>query len=450
MKKLKLALVGRPNVGKSALFNRICGKRQSIVDEAEGTTRDRLYGETDFFGQPLSVIDTGGIDVRKGALFGEEIRQQAEIAVVEADAIVMVVDAKAGITPLDKEVAKILHHSKKPITLAVNKIDDLGRADGLHAFYSLGIPKMVAVSATQGHQIAELLETALAGLKPLSGEMAEESDTIKVAIVGRPNVGKSTLLNTLLSEDRSVVSPVAGTTRDAIDAEVIREGFSYTFIDTAGIRRKKSEHEVVDKFAAIRTQEAIERSDVCLLMLESSEGLTAQDKKIASMIEEAGKGCILLFNKWDLTEGFRMEHCDKAIQEEASFLKHCPRLFISAQKKRNLTKIFPLIQEVYRFQQERITTGQLNKFVERAIQLYHPPMIQGKRLRIYYMTQVDVQPPTFVLFVNYPHLMLDTYKQYLVGKFRETYQFTGNPLVFNLKGRHRKEFHASGDSFVVS
>lgn len=450
MKKLKLALVGRPNVGKSALFNRICGKRQSIVDEAEGTTRDRLYGETDFFGQPLAVIDTGGIDVRKGTLYGEEIRRQAEIAVEEADTIVMVVDAKAGITPLDQEVAKILHHSKKPITLAVNKIDDLGRTDGLHTFYNLGMSKMVAVSATQGHQIAELLETALEGLQPLSEEQAAETDTIKVAIVGRPNVGKSTLLNTLLSEQRSVVSPIAGTTRDAIDAEIVHEGFSFTFIDTAGIRRKKSENEVVDKFAAIRTQEAIERSDVCLLMLESNEGVTAQDKKIVSMIEEAGKGCILLFNKWDLVEGFRMEHCDKAVQEEASFLNHCPRLFISAKKQRNLSKIFPLIQEVYRYQQERITTGQLNKFVERAIQLYHPPMIQGKRLRVYYMAQVDVQPPTFVLFVNYPHLMLDTYKQYLVGKFRETYKFTGNPLVFTLKGRHRKTFHPGEDAFTVT
>ena len=450
MKKLKLALVGRPNVGKSALFNRICGKRQSIVDEAEGTTRDRLYGETDFFGRPLAVIDTGGIDVRKGALYGEEIRRQAEIAVEEADAIVMVVDAKAGITPLDQEVAKILHQSKKPIVLAVNKIDDLQRTDKLHAFYSLGIPKMVAVSATQGHHIAELLETTLEGFAPLIEEPVVESDSIRVAIIGRPNVGKSTLLNNILSEQRSVVSPVPGTTRDAIDAEVINEGFSYTFIDTAGIRRKKSEHEVVDKFAAIRTQEAIERCDVCLLMLESNEGLTAQDKKIASMIEEAGKGCILLFNKWDLVEGFRMEHCDKAVQEEASFLKHCPRLFISAQKQRNLSKIFPLIQEVYRYQQVRITTGQLNKFVERAIQLYHPPMIQGKRLRVYYMAQVDVQPPTFVLFVNYPKLMLDTYKQYLIGKFREMYKFTGNPLVFMLKARHRKEFHASEHAFSVS
>ncbi len=449
MKKLKLALVGRPNVGKSALFNRICGKRQSIVDEAEGTTRDRLYGETDFFGQPLSVIDTGGIDVRKGALYSEEIRRQAEIAVEEADAIVMVVDAKAGITPLDQEVAKILHQSKKPIALAVNKIDDLQRADKLHAFYSLGIPKMVAVSATQGHHIAELLETALDGFAPLMEEQAAESDSIRVAIIGRPNVGKSTLLNTVLSEQRSVVSPVPGTTRDAIDAEIINEGFSYTFIDTAGIRRKKSEHEVVDKFAAIRTQEAIERCDVCLLMLESNEGLTMQDKKIASMIEEAGKGCILLFNKWDLVEGFRMEHCDKAIQEEASFLKHCPRLFISAKKQRNLAKIFPLIQEVYRHQQQRITTGQLNKFVEKAIQTYHPPMIQGKRLRVYYMAQVDVQPPTFVLFVNYPKLMLDTYKQYLIGKFREMYQFTGNPLVFMLKARHRKEFHAGEQAFTM-
>jgi GTP-binding protein len=434
MKKIKLALVGRPNVGKSALFNRMCGYKKAIVDEAEGTTRDRLYGDAELFGKPFEVIDTGGIDTRSGVPFAEGIRRQAEIAIEEADTVVMVVDSRSGITPLDREVAKILLRSKKPVVLAVNKIDDLSKVNEIHNFYSLGIAKIVAVSAAQGFQIAELLEVALEGIE-IENRDAELKETTRIAIVGRPNVGKSTLLNYLLKEERSVVSPIAGTTRDAIDAEIVVEGRSYTFIDTAGIRRKRGEHEVVDKFAAIRTEKAIDQADICLFILDAQEGLTAQDKRIAAMIEEQGKGCILLFNKWDLTKGHRMEHCELSLQDEASFLNHCPKLFISAEKGRNLQKLFPLIEEVRVCQSQRVTTGQLNKFVEKAIQAYHPAMLQGKRLRIYYMAQVEVNPPTFILFVNYPKLMQETYKRYLMHAFRETYKFTGNPLRFFLKAR---------------
>jgi len=443
MKKIKLALVGRPNVGKSALFNRICGRRIAIVDEEEGTTRDRLYGETDLFGRPIEVIDTGGIDTRAGVPFGELIRRQAEIAIAEADAIVMVVDGKVGVTPLDAQVARLLVREGKPLTLAVNKIDDISKVDAIHQFYGLAIPKIVPISAAQGYQIAELLEAALGAVLPQ--EMANEEDTksIRVAIVGRPNVGKSTLLNQVLQENRSVVSPTPGTTRDAIDAEIEINGEAFRLIDTAGIRKKSAEHEVVDKFAAVRTADAIERADVCLLVLDAQEGLTAHDKRIASMIEEQGKGCILLLNKWDLIKGHRMEHCDLFLRDDAAFLNHCPRLFISAEQGKNIGKIFPLIKEVYTHQHTRITTGQLNTFIEKAIQLYHPPMIQGKRLRIYYMAQVEIRPPTFILFVNYPKLMLDTYKRYLIHKFREMYKFSGNPIEFILKARKRKVFHES-------
>ncbi len=439
MKKLKLAIVGRPNVGKSALFNRICGRRLAIVDEAEGTTRDRLYGETDFFGRSLEVIDTGGINSRKGVPFGEEIKRQAEIAVEEADTLVMVVDGKTGPTVLDQEIARFLLRHNKPVCLAVNKVDDLEKMEYQHQFYELGIPHMVPVSATQGFQIAELLETALKPLplEPISEEK-DQKETIRVAIVGRPNVGKSTLLNYVLKEDRSVVSPIAGTTRDAIDAELIVDGTHFTFIDTAGIRKKQAEHEVVDKFAAIRTEKAIEKADICILMLDSQEGLTAHEKRIASQIEEQGKGCILVFNKWDLIKGHRMEHCELSIKNEASFLNHCPKIFMSAQEGRNVAKIFPTIKEVREGQLRRVSTGQLNRFVEKAVQAYHPPMIKGKRLRIYYMAQVEVQPPTFVLFVNYPLLMLETYKKYLIHQFREMYGFVGNPLVFVLKPRQQK------------
>lgn len=433
----KIALVGRPNVGKSALFNRICQKRLSIVDEQEGITRDRLYAEAEAFGCPFLLIDTGGIDVSETVPFNQEIRRQAQIAIEEADAIVLVVDGQVGPHPLDDEVAKILLHSKKPVVVAVNKIDNSYDEVKIHDFHSLAIKEMVAVSAVQGFQIAELLEKVLSFV-PGEGvieEPAPPSSGIRVAIVGRPNVGKSTLLNHLLHEERSIVSPIAGTTRDAIDVPVHYEGQEFLLIDTAGIRRKKAEKEVVDKFARVRTDEAIERADVCLLVLDSYEGFTTQEKRIASDIEAAGKSCILIFNKWDLVKNFRMEHAMKGVREEIPFLNHCPALFISAIQERNLDKIFPLIKQVYGERQKRITTGMLNKFIEGCLQKYHPPLIIGKRLRIYYMTQVETNPPKFVLFVNNPTLMTESYKKYLLNHFRAVYEFSGCPLVLELRGK---------------
>ncbi|WP_068467282.1 ribosome biogenesis GTPase Der [Candidatus Protochlamydia phocaeensis] len=434
----KLAIVGRPNVGKSALFNRICKQKIAIVDEAEGVTRDRLYAESELFGFHFQVIDTGGINSRSKVLFNEEIKRQAEIAIEEADTIIQVVDAQIGITELDKEVSKILLKTNKPVCLAVNKIDNMQQLPLMHQFHSLGISRLIPVSASQGWQIAELLEAAFENV-PHETEPEPDSSSIKVAIVGRPNVGKSSLVNYLLDEERCIVSPIPGTTRDSIDISFTQDGHLYTFIDTAGIRRKKAEHEVVDKFAAIRTERAIERADLCILILDVQEGMTAQDKKIANTIEEAGKGCIILLNKWDLVKGFRMEHCLKSIEEEVPFLKHCPKIFTSAKTGRNVDKIFPLIQEVYHNSLKRITTHQLNKFIGSALQKNHPPMITGKRLRIYYMAQVDVQPPKFILFVNYPALMTETYKKYLYNQFRETYAFTGVPILMYLKGKEKRE-----------
>lgn len=431
---LKLAIVGRPNVGKSALFNRICKKRLAIVDEAEGITRDRLYSQADFFGMPFELIDTGGIHGKSQAQFNKEIIQQAEIAIEEADSIVLVVDAQIGITDLDCEVARILLQTKKPLCIAANKVDNPSQEHLCHKFRSLGIPKIVPVSATHGTNIAELLEMAFEGFdRQLFTQ--EDHKPVKVAILGRPNVGKSSLLNTILDEERCIVSPIPGTTRDSIDIHFTHGDKEYTLIDTAGIRRKGAEHEVVDKFAAIRTERALERADVCLLMLDSQQGITTQEKKIANMIEEAGKGCILLFNKWDLVKGFRMEHCLQGIEQDAPFLAYCPKLFISAKTGRNVEKIFGMIDEVYQGSQERIPTHQLNKFIETSLQKNHPPMIMGKRLRIYYMAQVEIAPPVFVLFVNYPNLMLDTYKKYLYNQFRETYGFLGSPIQFRLRGK---------------
>ena len=400
----KIAIVGRPNVGKSALFNRISRKKIAIVDEAEGITRDRLYTDGDFFGQPFELIDTGGIDSRSKAQFNEYIKRQAEIAIEEADSLIMVVDAHIGPTVLDQEIANILLRTKKPVCLAVNKVDNEEQAHLMYAFQKFGIKEMIPVSATQGWHIAELLEAAFARLPKVQGHEKVDKG-IHLAIVGRPNVGKSSLVNYLLDEERCIVSPIPGTTRDSIDVPFTVDGVLYQLIDTAGIRRKHAEHEVVDKFAAIRTQRAIERADICLLMLDAQQGITREEKKIANTIEEEGKGCVLLFNKWDLVKGFRMEHCMQGVEEDAPFLQHCPKLFMSALTGRNVDKIFETVRKVSEDSQKRITTHQLNKFIGAAIQKNHPPMIQGKRLRIYYMAQVGVNPPTFVLFVNYPNLM---------------------------------------------
>lgn len=436
----KIAIVGRPNVGKSALFNRICGKKIAIVDEAEGVTRDRIYHKTDCFGRKFEVIDTGGIDPRSKADFNEHIKRQAEIAIEEADSIVLVVDGTLGVTALDAEVARILLRTKKPLCLAVNKVDSHHQMDLIYPFMQLGIKPIIPVSATQNWQIAELLEAAL---NPLPEEQfaEEESTALRISIVGRPNVGKSSLLNYILNEERAVVSPIAGTTRDSVDVTFEKDGQKYVLVDTAGIRKKKSESDVIDKFAAIRTERAIENSDICVLVLDAREGISAHDKRIAREIEDSGKGCVILFNKWDLVQGFRMEHCLKGVEMEVPFLLHCPKLFISALEGRNVDKLFPILQEVKDAFEQRITTGQLNKFLTASMQKCHPPMIQGKRLRIYYMAQVNTKPPTFVLFVNYPNLMLDTYKKYLLNQFREFYNFSGVPIVFYLKGKKRKEFH---------
>jgi GTP-binding protein len=432
----KIALVGRPNVGKSALFNRICQKRLSIVDEQEGITRDRLYAEAELFGRTFTLIDTGGIDVSGTIPFNEEVKQQAEIAIAEANVIILVVDGQVGPSPLDHEVAKMLLQSQKPVIVAVNKIDRLGDDFKIHAFHSLAVRDLIGVSALQGFQVAELLEKALQYVPIV--EVPEEPispNAIRIAIVGRPNVGKSTLLNHLLDEERSIVSPIAGTTRDAVDVELVHEGQEYLLIDTAGIRRKKAETEVVDKFAAIRTEEAIDRCDVCILVLDSFEGFTTQEKRIASEIEAKGRSCILVFNKWDLMKNFKMEHALRGVREEIPFLNHCPTLFISALNDRNLEKIFPAVKEVYQERKKRITTGGLNKFIEGCVQKCHPPLIIGKRLRIYYMTQVETNPPKFVLFVNNPTLMTEAYKKYLINQFREIYQFSGCPLVLELRGK---------------
>lgn len=441
----KIAIVGRPNVGKSALFNRVCKKRIAIVDEAEGITRDRLYANTDLFGRPFEVIDTGGIDAYSKDPYNDRVKRQAEIAIEEADGLIMVVDVQIGLTQLDFELAQILLRHNKPLVLAINKVDNPGLEIDKYEFMKLGIKEMVCVSASQNSNIAEMLEDLLAKI-PVNDAEVEDTSRIHLSIVGRPNVGKSSLVNYLLEDDRCVVSPIPGTTRDSVDVPFTHEGDEYLLIDTAGIRRKHAEHEVVEKFAAIRTDRAIERADVCIFMLDAQQGMTAQEKRIAAEIEEKGKGCVLIFNKWDLVKGFRMEHCLRGLEDELPFLKHCPKIFTSALTGRNVDKIFTDAKKVYENARLRITTHQLNKFLEKAIQRTAPPMIGGKRLRIYYMAQIDINPPKFVLFVNKPELFTDTYKRYLMNQFREQWEFTGVPLNFYVRGKNAKNpYDSSAD-----
>ncbi len=431
----RLAIVGRPNVGKSALFNRIVKQRIAIVDEAEGITRDRLYARADYFGHPFEIIDTGGVDARSMDQFQEEIATQARLAMKEADTLVMVVDGTCPPTTQDYDLASTLLALGKPIVLAVNKIDHPNRMALLAPYYSLGIQKVVGVSALQGFQIAEVLDAAWEGFAfPTPGR---QSNPIVITVIGRPNVGKSHLVNTLIGQHRCVVSPVAGTTRDSIEIPLRLDDQDYLLIDTAGIRKKNAEKEVVDKFAAIRTRDALERCHLCLLMLDATTGLSMQDKRIATQIEEAGKGCVVLLNKWDLVSGCRMEHTIRAIQTEAPFLAHCPFLCISAKSGRNCDQILRFAQTVYHQFTTRIPTHPLNSVVEKALQLYHPPMIQGRRLRIYYLTQVATAPPRFALFVNDSSLMTENYKKYLVREFRKAYSFLGVPLHFFLKNKKK-------------
>jgi GTP-binding protein len=433
MRKPILAIVGRPNVGKSALFNRLVGKRVAIVDEAEGVTRDRLYADATFEDHVFQVIDTGGVDGASKDRFKKEIIEQALLAIKEADVIVLVVDGQIGLTKEDSEVAKILHQSGKRILLAVNKIESPNHEHLVHAFHTLGLPLLFPISATHGLGVEELLKAAWKGFK-LPKLKAREGVT-KVAIVGRPNVGKSTLINALLDEERAIVSPIAGTTRDAISISFTHQGKEYELVDTAGLRRKKAEKDVVEKFASIRTKSAIEEADIVLLLLEAEEGLTEQEKRIAKEIEESMKPCVILCNKWDLVKGYRMEHCLKGIKETTPFLAHLPFIFISALNGRNLEKIFPAVEEVLAASRRRLTTHQLNKFLVRAMQLNHPPMLQGRRLRIYYGTQVQASPPKFIFFVNNKALMGESYKKYLLNQFREEFGFAGVPLTFYMKGK---------------
>ena len=435
--KFKIAIVGRPNVGKSHLFNRITGGRRSVVEDVPGVTRDRLYAEAEFFGKSAVFIDTGGIASDNEGLFSKSIRIQAQIAIKEASAIIFVVDGLTGITMHDEDVLSLLRKTDKHVILAINKMDLEKQMSDVSEYYSLGIDNIFAVSSMHGDGVADLLEH----LCSITPDREEEELKIppKVAIVGRPNVGKSTILNKLLGEDRSVISPIAGTTVDAIDSQIN----GVCFIDTAGIKRKQKELNTVEKYARIRTENAIKRADISLLVIDASKGVTAQDKKIFTEIVSVRKGCIFYINKWDLITNTQKEHLLNRMKEILPEAKYLPCLVGSALKDKELKNLFEMIEKVYENYHRRITTGQLNSFMERVIQENPPPIIGTRRLRVYYLTQGSTAPPNFVLFVNYPDLMPNSYKRYLHNRFQEAYDFHGIPLSFFLKAKKKNTAYCS-------
>jgi GTPase len=433
-KKFKIAIVGRPNVGKSHLFNRIVGGRRSIVEDVPGVTRDRLYAEAEFFGRSAMLIDTGGICSDNEGLFSKSIRIQAQMAIEESDAIIFVIDGLIGMTIFDEEVLSLLRRTDKRVILAINKMDLEKQMGDFSEYYSLGLDQIFPVSSMHGDGVADLLEY-LSGIIPEEKEEEEIKFPPKVAIIGRPNVGKSTILNKLLGKERSLISDIAGTTLDSLDSQIN----GVCFIDTAGIKRKQKEAQSIEKFARIRTENAIKRSDICLLVLDASAGFTSQDKKIFSDIVEHKKGCIFYVNKWDKIEKTQKEHLLKRMQEILPEAKHLPCIIGSALKDVELKGLFEMIDRVYENYQRRITTGQLNSFMEKVVHENPPPVIGTKRLRIYYLTQVSSMPPNFLLFVNYPDLMPHSYKRYLTNRFKEAYDFHGIPLTFYMKAKKKKK-----------
>ena len=436
-----VAIVGRPNVGKSMLFNKLIGKRLAIVEDTPGVTRDRIYGECEWVGRKFMLVDTGGIEPNTDDQILTFMREQAQIAIDHADVIIFLTDIKTGLTASDQEVATMLLKSGKPIVLAVNKMDSTGTLDpDYYEFYNLGMGDPVAVSAVHGHGTGDLLDRCIEYFPPESDE-DEEDDTIKVAVIGKPNVGKSSLVNRILGQERVIVSNVAGTTRDAIDSYFENETGKYVFIDTAGMRKKSKVDESIERYSVLRATMAIDRADVCLIMIDATEGVTEQDTKVAGLAHEAGKACIIVVNKWDLVEkdGKTMDHMREDIRRDLAYMTYAPVLFISAATGQRVPRLFELINYVNQQACTRITTGMLNNVLEDAQTRVQPPTDKGRRLKIYYMTQVGVKPPHFVVFCNDARLFHFSYRRYLENCIRNVFGLEGTPIVLTVRERGEKE-----------
>ena len=441
MSKPIVAIVGRPNVGKSQLFNRIVGKRVSIVEDTPGVTRDRIMSEAQWLDKAFLLIDTGGIEPDSDDEITAMMRTQAEIAIETADVIIFLTDVRTGLLPDDEEVAKILMKSKKPIVLAVNKCDSPGEPPmEYYEFFNLGMGDPVAISAIQGMGTGDLLDEVVKGF-PSDDISEEEEDIIKVAVVGKPNAGKSSLVNCILGEERMIVSNIPGTTRDAIDSYVEKDGKKYLFIDTAGIRRKSRVNEKVEKYSVLRSYTAVERADVCLILIDGTEGPTEQDTKIAGYAHNEGKASIFVINKWDIVEKntHTMDEMKKEVMEEFPYMMYAPSMFISAKTGQRVEGIFEMIDRVYENSKRRITTGMLNDLIADATARVQPPTDKGRRLKILYGVQSDITPPQFVIFVNDVRLMHFSYERYLENRIRSAFDYTGTPIKFYIRERNEKK-----------
>lgn len=441
MSKPTVAIVGRPNVGKSQLFNRLAGKRLSIVEDTPGVTRDRLYAECEWRGRVFSIIDTGGIEPSNDNEILKFMRFQAETAIHHADVIIFITDLRTGVTASDMDVAAMLQRSGKPVVLAVNKCDKPGQPEPeFYEFYNLGLGEPFGISALHGYGTGDLLDEAFQYFPP-EEEGDEDEGRIRVALIGKPNVGKSSLLNRVLGEERVIVSNVAGTTRDSVDAKLDNQYGKFTFIDTAGIRRKSKVEEKIEKFSVMRSLMAVERADVCVIMIDATEGVTEQDTKVAGEAHNAGKACIIVVNKWDLVEkdGGTMKEYTLRVREGLAYMPYAPVLFISAKTGQRVDKIYETICHVYEQNHKRVPTGQLNSILAEATARVQPPTDKGRRLKIYYMTQAGVCPPTFVCFCNDARLFHFSYQRYLENQIREVFDLTGTPVRMIVRQRGDKE-----------
>ena len=442
MAKPLVAIVGRPNVGKSMLFNKLTGRRTSIVEDTPGVTRDRIYGDCEWCGRTFSLVDTGGIEPSNDSDMLRFMRRQAEIGIELADAIIMVVDVRSGVTAADEDVATMLRKSGKPVALAVNKCDSVGPVNpDVYEFYSLGIGDLFETSAVHGHGTGDLLDWVLQNIPEDDGQ--EETDgIINVAIVGKPNVGKSSLLNRILGEERVIVSNVAGTTRDAIDSYFENSTGKYCFIDTAGMRRKSKVDDAIEKYSNMRSVSAIDRADVCLILIDANEGVTEQDTKIAGLVHEAGKAAIIVVNKWDAVENKEtntMRDMETQVRQGLSYMLYAPVIFLSALTGARVSGLFQMIQEVYKQNTSRITTGSLNAVLADATARVQPPTDKGRRLKIYYMTQAGTKPPHFVIFCNDARLFHFSYQRYLENQIREVFGLQGTPIRITIRQKGDKE-----------